>query len=296
MEIQRIESAELPQPVFVQNVGGTTLEIQDAVAAERLQNSVDVYGRHADGFADLHLREWQPELVPLRAINQLKASEDFQRQVRQAAGPRAPTDINDPLAEYCGIDQGITPESSPDIRPNLYECSQLVVRDESDLAIPGRDHVMVKHVKKQALQIGNVTRLMNSDDLALALCRVFRPDYESVNQDAAMRRTIANPDDDLIAFNSSRGDGECVKGRQIVFVDEASASKSLGEGGRGGDIIHRNTGFVTIAGSCSPSGLRECPGPTRIEHRLLGTASTVPQRFGRQALTIVEWSVRLSGT
>jgi hypothetical protein len=204
-----------------------------------LQNSVDVYGRHTDGFAHLHLREWQPELVPLRAIDQPKAGEDFQRQVCQPAGPRAPTDINDPLAEYCGIDQGVTPECSRDIRPNLYECSHLVVRDESDLAISGRDYVMIKHVKKQALQIGDVARLMNSDDLALALCRVFRPDYEPVNQDAAVRRTIASPDDDLIAFNPSQGDGECVKGREIVVVDEARASKSLGECGRGGDIIHR---------------------------------------------------------
>src|SRR3954453_16731513 len=92
---------------------------------------------------------------------------------------RSAADIDDPLAEDRRIDEGLTPEPLRDEGTRSRQGPQGFVRVESDRALGGRPDVVVHHLQMQALQVRDVSRDVDRENLALPLIRSLRTNPEA---------------------------------------------------------------------------------------------------------------------
>ena len=90
-------------------------------------------------------------------------------QMRCSLEPRPPAEADDPFPEDRAVDQGLSPERGGDRRTFLAELPDRLMGDEGELAIDRRREAVVHDIDMKTMQIRNVARNVEGDDLTLAL-------------------------------------------------------------------------------------------------------------------------------
>jgi hypothetical protein len=120
---------------------------------------------------------------------------------------RATTDADHPLAKHGCINQRVTPQHVAHARASPGQVGDAVVGNERHLASGERAKAVVHPLKMKALEVGNVARSVEREDLALALIRELVAAGEPLDQQAAGKRAVPLPDNDLVAPISFSGRG-----------------------------------------------------------------------------------------
>jgi hypothetical protein len=105
-----------------------------------------------------------------------------------------------PLPEDRGIDERVAPEDIADARVGADEGPHRLVREERHLARDDRAQAVVHDVEVEALQVGDVARDMEREDLPLAALDDLVAAGEAVEDQAALRRPVLVSDDVLIGL------------------------------------------------------------------------------------------------
>jgi hypothetical protein len=147
--------------------------------------------------------------------------------VRHAACCISLADIADPLAEDRGVREGVTPKCLRNVGPVLYELSQWTMRDKAQHAIAKRDDIVIHDVKKKALQIGNVTQLMECQDLTLASADDLRSQHKPLDDQTAGGRPIPDGRDCLTIGHLPSRYRETVDRALIFLIDLGADPQSF---------------------------------------------------------------------
>src|SRR5690242_11340552 len=110
VKVTVVELREVRQLRLVQHGHASPVDVDDPVVAQLPDDAVSMYRRNAERLADLLLRQRHFERIAGRAAGDGEAPAKFDDGMGKPAGRRPLTDIDDPLAKYCGIDQSVTPE------------------------------------------------------------------------------------------------------------------------------------------------------------------------------------------
>jgi hypothetical protein len=167
VEIEGVEVGRLSESGFVEYGNTPPVEFQKTLVAQLLDYAVHVDHTGSDGISEKCLSRRKAEAEAVGPPNGLQPGVQFQYEVRYAARCIALTDITDPFAEDGRVRKGVSPKSLRDVGTMLYQLPQWSVRYETQHGIAERADVVIHDVKKKALQIGDVTRLVECHDLAL---------------------------------------------------------------------------------------------------------------------------------
>ena len=96
-------------------------------------------------------------MYPRRSADDGKALAQLEDGVGEPAIRRQLADIDDPLPEYCRIDQRVAPELFGDVRPGARQGTQRGVTDQAKRGRDHRDEIVIHPVQMQTLEIRNIT-------------------------------------------------------------------------------------------------------------------------------------------
>ena len=85
MEVKRIEVGGASKFGIIKYGDASPAKLKHSVAAQLLDNSVNMYFAHANGLPEQLLRGGEPKGRPVRASDNFQSREKLQHQVRQAA-------------------------------------------------------------------------------------------------------------------------------------------------------------------------------------------------------------------
>src|SRR5215217_1298625 len=97
------------------------------------------------------------------------------------------SEAKQPLPKDGCVNEGVAPEKIAQARVATGECRQVLVRDESHRAGGDGAHAVVHRLQMQALEVRDVTRNVEAEDLALALCGNLEAADKALQHEAASR-------------------------------------------------------------------------------------------------------------
>src|SRR5829696_3920938 len=117
--------------------------------------------------AELGLGERHPEGMAVHEADGAELRVQLAEQMRDAGVGFPAAEACHPLPEDRGIDERVAPEEIADARVGADEGPHRLVRDERHLARDDRAQAVVHDVEVNALQVGDVARDMEREDLPL---------------------------------------------------------------------------------------------------------------------------------
>jgi hypothetical protein len=169
VEIQCVEFCGLFQPAEIENFDDPILEVEQVILAQLLKDAIDVDRRQAKDVSELTLRQRQLKFFKVPDSHRRQPHPLFHQEMRHRTARIPTSDIDDPFPKNRGIDQRLAPQSGRDRRTRANDRNQARVCDEAEFGGRGRPNVMIKDVKIQALQIGDIAGDVNGENLSFAV-------------------------------------------------------------------------------------------------------------------------------
>src|SRR5215203_2048042 len=200
VEVGGVEFAGRAEPVPILDDDFSGLRLDEAVVPQLLQGPVHVHGREPKRVAELGLGERPPEGMAVHEADGAELRVQLAEQMRDAGVGFPAAEACHPLPEDRGIDERVAPEEIADARVGADEGPHRLVRDERHLARDDRAQAVVHDVEVNALQVADVARDMEREDLPLAAFDDLVAAGEAFENQAALRRPILVSHDVLIGL------------------------------------------------------------------------------------------------
>src|SRR3954462_1398754 len=113
------------------------------------------------------------------------------------------------------------------------------MRNEAENAVAKRADVVVHHMQKEALQIGNIAGLVKGHDLAVAIADNLRSQDKAINDKAACRRSVSERNDRLTASHPFHRDRQMTDSDLVLFINFGADPQPLQERFENFRVIHR---------------------------------------------------------
>jgi hypothetical protein len=122
---------------------------------------------YSNGFSKERLGRWEFERRVGYPPDRSKPSIQFENKVSQSVSSIPLTDVAYPFPKYSSINEDVPPERFGHMRSTSEQFSQRIMVNETQDALAQSDYLVILHMKVEALQIWNVTRLVKGKDLAV---------------------------------------------------------------------------------------------------------------------------------
>ncbi|MET3997935.1 hypothetical protein ABID65_009618 [Bradyrhizobium sp. S3.9.2] len=146
--------------------------------------------RNARSIRDILLSKRELEAVILYQADSVKPSCSFADQMRDATQRVTRGYVADPLPKNRCLLKSLAPERVCEFGGGVENCLKLRVRDLANTRRANAHDVMVEYPKLEGLQIWEISRNMETEDL-LAIADDFVSGNKTTQDDGAVRRYIA---------------------------------------------------------------------------------------------------------
>ena len=165
-----------------------------------------MHRRQAGGIAELGLRNRHLKGLSVYEADRPEAHIDLAQDVRDPGVGIATTDIDDPLPKHRRINERVPPEHVGDAWVRTKEGPNHLMRNERHLAGNDCRQAVIHDLQVQALQVGDVARDVEGQDLASAARKDLVPAGEPFQNRAALRWSVMVTDDISVCFKVPNSD------------------------------------------------------------------------------------------
>lgn len=165
MEIAGIEPRHLAKPFCVEDRQCTVAQRDQPFGAQPLQRSIDVDRREAECVSKLLLGQGQTELAILNQADALHAGVQLTQQMRDSGMSVPSSEIDDPGAQHCLINEAGPPECLPLAR----RFDQRGTRDGGDFDLRKGKNTMVRLLQDRSARVTDIAGKKEAGNLAPAV-------------------------------------------------------------------------------------------------------------------------------
>lgn len=227
MQITIVKLRKCLELVLVDDLHGAALDVENAVDPELTNNAVGVNARQAHGLAQLFLSQRHREAVAGDMADHAKPLAKLDDQVRQPIVGRALSDIDDPLAEYCRIEQGVAPEDVANRRPGANEVPHRGMSDDGERALGERNQVVIHRRKVEILQIRQIAGNVDREDLPVAVRNGFGANAKAIHDETAFAWPVAVAQHGLVHTVLAKRVWQVLESKKVVRSGNRRGLKAL---------------------------------------------------------------------